>query len=95
MNQKPPNNSETMEHNDHGCCHSNAGEPSSLSASDCLLGAVASHFVAKRDRAMANLSNYMSSSAGVGEHPDVVEECIKLVEDIDHAESALETLRRI
>ena len=51
--------------------------------------------MAQRSRAVANLNNYLTSSAGVGEHPDVVEECIKLVDDIEHAESSLATLNRV
>ena len=60
-----------------------------------VLMAVESHFQAKRSRAVANLNNYMSSAVGVGEHPDIVEECIKLVETVDNAESVLQTLGRI
>ena len=37
----------------------------------------------------------MLSSVGIGEHPDIVGECIKLVEEADHAESAIQTLGRI
>jgi len=48
--------------------------------------AMKSHFIAKRDRAMANLSNYIISPVGIGEHPDIVEECIKLIEEIDHVD---------
>ena len=60
-----------------------------------VLMAVESHFQAKRSRAVANLNNYMNSAVGVGEHPDIVEECIKLVESVDQAESVLQTLGRI
>ena len=59
------------------------------------LMAVESHFQAKSSRAVANLNNYMNSAVGVGEHPDIVEECIKLVESVDQAESVLQTLGRI
>ena len=60
-----------------------------------MLSAVEAHFAAKRARAIANLNAYMLSSVGIGEHPDIVGECIKLVEDADHAESAIQTLGRI
>ena len=63
--------------------------------SESLLRAIGLHFEAKHQRALANFSNYMANSAGVGEHPDIVEECIKLLEDIDHAESVLDTLEGI
>ena len=60
-----------------------------------MLSAVEAHFAAKRARAIANLNAYMLSSVGIGEHPDIVGECIKLVEEADHAESAIQTLGRI
>ena len=37
----------------------------------------------------------MQSSTGIGEHPDIVAECAKLVQDIADADSTIETLRRI
>jgi hypothetical protein len=57
-----------------------------------LVSAMRSHFVAKRDRAVANLNNYLNNPAGIGEHPDIVEECVKLLEDLSDAESVVETL---
>ena len=57
-----------------------------------LLTALRSHFIAKRDRAVANLNNYLNTPAGIGEHPDIVEECTKLLEDLSDAEGVLSTL---
>ena len=37
-----------------------------------VLTALRSHFVAKRDRSVANLNNYLNNPAGIGEHPDIV-----------------------
>ena len=72
------------------------GPTSSLSVpQQIMLSAVEAHFAAKRARAIANLNAYMLSSVGIGEHPDIVGECIKLVEEADHAESAIQTLGRI
>ena len=59
------------------------------------LVAARSHFTAVRDRAIANLNNYIFNPVGVGEHPDIAGECIRLVEEIDHAESVLQTISRI
>ena len=33
---------------------------------------------AQEAKAIANLQNYMTNSAGIGEHPDIVAECKKL-----------------
>ena len=57
-----------------------------------LINAIRSHFTAKRDRAMANLNNYLNNPVGVGEHPDVVEECVKLIQDLSDADDVLDTL---
>ena len=70
-------------------------EQQQVTPQQLVLMAVESHFQAKRSRAVANLNNYMSSAVGVGEHPDIVEECIKLIETVDNAESVLQTLGRI
>lgn len=60
-----------------------------------LVSAIEAHFVAQRTRAISNLNTYMLNSVGIGEHPDIVGECISLVEAADHAESALQTLGKI
>jgi len=57
-----------------------------------LLTALRSHFVAKRDRSIANLNNYLNNPAGIGEHPDIVEECTKLLQDLSDAEGVISTL---
>ena len=59
------------------------------------LKAAISHFNSKRDTAMAELDNYLNSAVGVGEHPHVVEEVIKLFEVIDSASSVIETIENI
>ena len=57
-----------------------------------LLTALRSHFIAKRDRSIANLNNYLNNPAGIGEHPDIVEECTKLLQDLSDADGVLSTL---
>ena len=54
-----------------------------------LIDAVQSYFLHKKVSAEANLENYLNNSSGIGEHGDIVSECVKLVEQIDHAESCL------
>jgi hypothetical protein len=60
-----------------------------------IKGALVFHFNAIQAKAKANLKNYFYNSVGVGEHPDIVEECIKLLEEIDHAKSCVETLSEL
>lgn len=50
------------------------------------------HFEAVRARAEANLELYLERSVGIGEHPDVVEEVIKLTKEIVEAEEAIRYL---
>ncbi len=47
------------------------------------------------ETAKANLKVYESNPAGIGEHPDIVEECSKLVKDIAEAREMSETLRSL
>jgi len=54
-----------------------------------MLKAALSHFVAIRDRAVANLNNYLANPAAVGEHPDLVGEVISLVEKLESANSCI------
>ena len=42
--------------------------------------------------ARTNLNNYFKNSVGVGEHPDIVEECMKLIKDIAEAREIAETV---
>lgn len=50
------------------------------------------HFEAVKARAEANLELYLERSVGIGEHPDVVEEAIKLTKEIVEAEEAIKYL---
>ena len=54
-----------------------------------MLKAALSHFVAVRDRAVANLNNCLGNAAGVGEHTDLVGEVITLVEELERANSCI------
>ena len=54
-----------------------------------MLKAALSHFVAVRDRTVANLNNYLANPAAVGEHPDLVGEVISLVEELERATSCI------
>ena len=54
-----------------------------------LLKAALSHFVAQRDCALANLNAYLSGPVGIGEHPDLAIEVVKLIEKSEHANSCI------
>ena len=46
-----------------------------------------------KKKAQANLTNYLNNAAGIGEHPDVVAEAKKLVEEIEHARHCREIVQ--
>ena len=57
-----------------------------------MLKAALSHFVAARDKAVANLNNLLQNPAGVGEHVDLVGEVVRLIEEVDRANSCVSLL---
>ena len=59
-----------------------------------LHDAVLAHFEAERTAALATLQVYYESSAGIGEHPQVIEEMAKQAEKLAAAEDALASLSR-
>tara|TARA_A100001201_G_scaffold853_3_gene2255 strand:- start:1312 stop:1536 length:225 start_codon:yes stop_codon:yes gene_type:complete len=63
--------------------------------SQLIMTALLKEAEAKESKAIANLQNYMSNSAGIGEHPDVVAECSKLVKDIAEARELKETVTNL
>jgi len=69
--------------------------PRQPSVGERVFRATCAVFAAKRDKALANLHNYFSNPTAIGEHPDLVEECEKLVIDVHDAEGCLEVLSEI
>ena len=57
-----------------------------------LLQAVTAHYTAKLHRAEANLINYFKNPVAIGEHPDIVEEMIKQIDDIASAKDGLDVI---
>ena len=63
--------------------------------SQLIINALLADSQAKEAKAIANLNNYMANPAGIGEHPDIVAECMKLVKDIAEARELRETVQSI
>ena len=57
-----------------------------------VIEALRAHFVAKSTEALARLAIYTQKPVGVGEHPDIVGECISAASDYETAQSTLERL---
>ena len=60
-----------------------------------LVDALVAKYQAQRLEGIANLQIYFDTATGVGEHPDIVAECDKLVTQITDAEGKLEGLQRL
>tara|TARA_R110002020_G_scaffold268819_3_gene484085 strand:+ start:28207 stop:28416 length:210 start_codon:yes stop_codon:yes gene_type:complete len=60
-----------------------------------MLKAALAHFIAARQRAAANLENYLSNPVAIGEHPDLVGEVITLIEELDSASSKINTVHEL
>ena len=63
--------------------------------SQLILNALVAEANAKESKAVANLQTYFTSPAGIGEHPDIVAECMKLVKDIAEAREIKETVNSL
>lgn len=62
---------------------------------DLKVEAIRAHFEAQRLEAMATLEVYVKNAAGIGEHPQVIEEMTKMVEQVANANDCLQTLDEI
>jgi hypothetical protein len=58
-----------------------------------LFEATLKHYEAKEAEAKAVLSIYFTSSVGIGEHSDLLEEIKKYTQLLDQAQSAIKTLK--
>lgn len=58
-----------------------------------LLKAALLHFEAEKAKAEANLEIYLFSSVGVGEHPNLIDEIIKLTKKITEADESIKYLK--
>jgi hypothetical protein len=60
--------------------------------SQLIMNAIIAESNAKEAKAIANLNTYLTNPAGIGEHPDIVTECMKLVKEIAEARELRETV---
>ena len=58
-----------------------------------MLKAALSHFIAERDRAVANLNNLLRNPAGIGEHPDVIAAIDTQISAMANAQEKLEVIK--
>ena len=60
-----------------------------------IVEAIKAEAVAKEAKAIANLENYLSNAVGVGQHPDIVSEFVKLLKEAAEAKEILDTCERL
>ena len=58
-----------------------------------LLKAALFHFDAEKAKAEVNLEVYLKNSVGVGEHPDIVGEVVRLTKIIAEADECIKTIK--
>lgn len=75
-----------MQDNEYG----NAATTSAL-----IINALESRFKAEYDAAVAQLSVYVNSYAGVPDHAGIVDDCADLVEQLTSAEDKLRAVRKL
>ena len=59
------------------------------------LEALRAKYNAQRLEAIATLEVYMSNAAGIGEHPQIIEEMDKLVQQVADADDCLEVIKKV
>ena len=59
---------------------------------EMIIQALRLQYEAEIAKAKANIQVYIENPAGIGEHPDIVEECMKLIKDIASAREIAETV---
>jgi len=59
-----------------------------------LYDALKSQFEAKKQKALATLTIYLTNPVGIGEHPQHLDEMVKLAEDLTEADDVIKTLEK-
>lgn len=72
-----------------------SSDQSDEGTSSLIVAALQSHFRAKRDEAVANLSVFVNRTSGIGDHPNPIKECISLIEQISSAEESIRTVQAL
>jgi len=60
-----------------------------------ILDALEAQYKAQKMKNEVLLQNYLENSAGIGEHPDIIEECSKIIEAISSANDNLSTINEM
>ena len=61
-------------------------------ATNVMYEAVKAEFTARKQKAMANLTVYLTNPVGIGEHPDLVSEMVKMTQELADAQGCIDIL---
>ena len=64
-----------------------------MSVKKVILDALEKKYEAMRAEALATMEVYFDNAAGIGEHPQIVEEMSKQLESLANAEDCLKTIK--
>ncbi len=59
-----------------------------------IYDALKAQFEAKKQKALATLTIYLTNPVGIGEHPQHLDEMVKLAEDLTEADDVIKTLEK-
>ena len=59
-----------------------------------LYDALKAQFEAKRQKALATLTIFLTNPVGIGEHPQHLEEMVKLAEELTESQDVIKTLEK-
>ena len=66
-----------------------------MNLSNLIINALLKEAQAKEAKAIVILQNYFDNSAGIGEHPDIVEECSKQLKELADVSEAIKLLNQL
>jgi methylaspartate ammonia-lyase len=61
-------------------------------ATNVMYEAVKAQFTAQKQKAIAQLTVYLTNPVGIGEHPDLIDEMVKLTRDLADAQGCIDIL---
>tara|TARA_B100001564_G_C20286888_1_gene510727 strand:+ start:348 stop:578 length:231 start_codon:yes stop_codon:yes gene_type:complete len=59
-----------------------------------IYDALKAQFEAKKQKALATLTIYLTNPVGIGEHPQHIDEMVKLAEELAEADDVVKTLEK-
>ena len=65
-----------------------------MNIKNIIYDALKAQFEAKKQKALATLTIYLTNPVGIGEHPQHLDEMVKLAEELAEADDVVKTLEK-